>query len=198
MRASMAWPRTEGSFCGSGSRGDAQPFDEVEAGDHLGDRVLDLQARVHLHEVETAVLLGDELHRAGPRVRDRLRRGHGGGADLLLARRSSAPGLLDDLLVPALHRAVALEKMHDVAVRIAEDLHLDMARALQIALDQHPVVAERGLCLALGRLQRGGEGRLVATFIPLPPPPAEGLISTGNPMRAASFSRTASSCRSPW
>ena len=35
--------------------GDAQlPLDEVEAGDELGDRVLDLQARVHLHEVELA------------------------------------------------------------------------------------------------------------------------------------------------
>ena len=35
--------------------GDAQlPFDQVEAGDHLGDRMLDLQPRVHLHEVERA------------------------------------------------------------------------------------------------------------------------------------------------
>ena len=31
--------------------GDAQlPFDQIEAGDHLGDRMLDLQAGVHLHE----------------------------------------------------------------------------------------------------------------------------------------------------
>ena len=35
---------------------DAQlPFDEIEPGDHLGDRMLDLQPRVHLHEVERAV-----------------------------------------------------------------------------------------------------------------------------------------------
>ena len=28
------------------------PFDEIVAGDHLGDRMLDLQPRVHLDEVE--------------------------------------------------------------------------------------------------------------------------------------------------
>ena len=35
------------------ARGHAQlPLDQIEAGDHLGHRVLDLQARVHFHEVE--------------------------------------------------------------------------------------------------------------------------------------------------
>jgi hypothetical protein len=34
---------------------------------------------------------------------------------------------LDDLLVAALHRAVALVQVHDVAVLVAEDLHLDVA-----------------------------------------------------------------------
>ena len=38
------------------ARRDAElPFDEVLAGDHLGDRMLDLEPRVHLHEVERAV-----------------------------------------------------------------------------------------------------------------------------------------------
>jgi hypothetical protein len=41
------------------------PFHQVGAGDHLGHRMFDLQAGVHLHEVERAVLIGDELHRAG-------------------------------------------------------------------------------------------------------------------------------------
>ena len=39
--------------------------------------------------------------------------------------------LLDQLLVAALHRAVALAEMDHVAVRVAEDLHLDVARAVQ-------------------------------------------------------------------
>ena len=39
--------------------GDAQlPFDQVQAGHHLGDRMLDLQARVDLHEVEVARPVG--------------------------------------------------------------------------------------------------------------------------------------------
>ena len=38
------------------TRGHAQlPFDQVLAGNHFGDRVFDLQARVHFHEIETAV-----------------------------------------------------------------------------------------------------------------------------------------------
>ena len=36
--------------------------------------------------------------------------------------------LLDHLLVAALHRAVALAEMDDVAVRVGEDLDLDVAR----------------------------------------------------------------------
>ena len=49
----------------------------------------------------------------------------------------------------ALHRAVAFEKMHHVAVPVGENLHLDMARRLDVALEQHLVVAEGGKRLAL-------------------------------------------------
>ena len=47
--------------------------------------------------------------------------------------------------------------MHGVAMRIGEDLHFDVARPLQIALDQHAVVAEGGGCFLPRRVQRGGE-----------------------------------------
>jgi hypothetical protein len=57
MRASIAWPSIAPALPVLQRQrlagGDAQlPLDQVEPGDHLGDRVLDLQARVHLHEVE--------------------------------------------------------------------------------------------------------------------------------------------------
>ena len=59
MRASIAWPSMRELVLPPRQRlagGDAQlPLDQVEAGDHLGDRVLDLQPRVHFHEVERAV-----------------------------------------------------------------------------------------------------------------------------------------------
>ena len=42
---------------------------EVDAGDHLGHRMLDLEAGVHLDEVELAVLV-EELDRAGAAIAD--------------------------------------------------------------------------------------------------------------------------------
>ena len=54
--------------------GDAQlPLDEVESGHELGDRVLDLEAGVHLQEEELAVLV-EELDGAGVHVAARPRR----------------------------------------------------------------------------------------------------------------------------
>ena len=58
------------------------PLDQVEAGDHLGDRMLDLQAGVHFHEIECAGARGldDELDGAGADVTDRLCRCNRRGA----------------------------------------------------------------------------------------------------------------------
>ena len=43
-------------------------LDEVEAKDELGHRMFDLEAGVHLEEVEVAVLIDDEFHRPGTAV----------------------------------------------------------------------------------------------------------------------------------
>ena len=51
-------------------------------------------------------------------------------------------GALHDLLVAALHRAVAFEEVDQVAVGIAKDLHLDVAGALHQFLQVNLVVAE--------------------------------------------------------
>src|SRR3546814_10073513 len=52
-------------------RGDQQLFaHQVDAGDHLGDRVLDLDAGIHLDEVEAPVLV-QEFERARAAVADR-------------------------------------------------------------------------------------------------------------------------------
>ncbi len=127
------------------------PFDEIDAGDHLGDGVLDLQAGVHLEEEELAVLV-DELDRAGVVVADGLghldgRRAHG---IFDTAAPSRTPGLLDQLLVTALGGAVAGADPHHVAVLVADDLHLDVARPREVALDVDLVAAEERLRLALG------------------------------------------------
>ena len=108
-------------------------LDDVDAGDHLGDGVLDLDARIDLDEVELAgVGIQQELDGAGAEVVD--------GARRCAARARRVPArcvvveirrrrALDDLLVAALHGAVALEQVDEVAVRVAEDLHLDVAGA---------------------------------------------------------------------
>src|SRR4051794_29113508 len=113
--------------------------------------MLDLQSRIHLHEVEAfSVFFGDELDRAGADIRDGARRRDRCLADIEppLGGKPRRRRLLDDLLVPALDRAVALEQMDDIAVAVAEDLRLDMARAFQIAFEQYGVVAERAFRLA--------------------------------------------------
>ena len=113
------------------ARGDAQlQFDEIEPEHHLGHRMLDLQARVDLHEIEIAALADDELDRAGIDVVERARRRDRGFAHLRAQfRRDERRGrFLEHLLVAPLRRAFALVEMHDVAVAVAEHLELDVAR----------------------------------------------------------------------
>ena len=130
--------------------------DEVEPRDHLGDGVLDLQPRVHLQEVEVAVLVDDALDRAGVHVaglaRERDRR-----VGEPLAHRVVDRGrgrLLDQLLVAPLHRAVALPEEHHVAVGVGEDLRLDVVGAVDVSLEEDLGPAEVRLRLARPALQR--------------------------------------------
>src|SRR4051794_24371620 len=47
--------------------------------------------------------------------------------------------------------------MHEIAVTVAEDLHLDVARALDVALEQHAIVAKGALRLAAGAVEGAGQ-----------------------------------------
>ena len=82
----------------------------------LGDRVLDLQARVQLDEGERAVGPDEELERAGVAVAD-VRQARSAAASIASRRSGVERGrrrLLDHLLVPALDRALALAERDDV------------------------------------------------------------------------------------
>ena len=135
------------------------PFHQVQAGDHLGDRVFDLQAGVDLHEIELSVGIDDELHRAGVDVAD----GGGGGHRRLahgLAQIVVDEGrgrFLQHLLVAALGRAFALVEVDHPAVAVAEHLDLDVPRGGHVALQQHAVAAEGVAGLALAAFQRRHE-----------------------------------------
>src|SRR5277367_6406563 len=111
--------------------GDAQlRLYEVDAGDHLGDRVLDLDARVHLDEVELAVFVHEELDSASVLVADVFERALEGLGDIVaqLLRDLQRGRLFDQLLVPALDGALALSEGHYAAMLVGEHLELDVAR----------------------------------------------------------------------
>ena len=113
--------------------------------------MLDLDARVHLDEIELAgVDVLQEFDGTGVAVLHRLREAHGSRRYLfaLCRRQVRRRRALDDFLVSPLHRAVALEQVYDLAVRIADDLHFDMPCIADQFLEINLVVAERGLRLA--------------------------------------------------
>ena len=82
--------------------------------------------------------------------------------------------------MPPLHRAIAFEQMHQVAVLVAEELHFDMARAGDELLDEDIGAAEGRERFALGLLERRGEIlSALTTRIPRPPPPLAAFRMTG-------------------
>ena len=118
MRHSMAWPVKTTSFCLNESRSPAAiricSLTMSMPGHHLGHRVLDLEPRVRLHEVEAAVGIHQELEGAGVAVLHRLGRVDDDAAhppaDLLAERRRRR--LLDQLLMAPLDGALALAEVH--------------------------------------------------------------------------------------
>src|SRR3954454_2240099 len=133
--------------------------DEVDAGQHLGDGMLDLDPPVDLDEVGVPVGVHEKLQRPVVLVAgrdDRLDRPLGelppGG---LRHRRRRA--LLEDLLVAALDGAVALPHVHAVPEPVDGDLDLDVAVVLEPSLEVQRVVAERRASLRSADRQPGRE-----------------------------------------
>ncbi len=124
------------------------PLDEIDAGDRLGHAVFHLQPRVDLEEVEVAAVgVEHVLDGTGRAPAHRLPQTHRRVEQRRARRRRQMRrrGLLDHLLVAPLHRAVALAQRDDVAAAVAEELHLDVARTLDVLLDVHAGVLEVGL-----------------------------------------------------
>src|SRR4029078_9930679 len=123
---------------GSGGNSDLLE-DQVDVGDHLGHRMLDVNACVHLNEVEFAVLIQefdgtdteilDLAHCLSDRLADRVPRiGIDGG------RWNSLP----NLLVTPLQGAIALAEMDGVAMAVTEHLNLNVAGGPQRVLCVEP------------------------------------------------------------
>ncbi len=156
---------------------------DVDAGHQLGHRVLDLHAGVHLDEVELAVLV-QELEGARAAVAHLLAGGGAAVAHALdqAARDAGRRRFLDDLLVAALHRAVAFAQPDGVLVLVGQHLDLDVARVLQELLHvdladcrrPRPASARVVICTALT-----SAASVCTTRMPRPPPPPAALMITG-------------------
>ena len=145
MRHSMACPRSSTSVLRDRERLPCRDLyllaNDVDAGHDLGDGVLDLHARVHLEEVVRAVGVEEPFDRPCGAVADGASRIDGDPADPCpqLGIHSRRRSLLDQLLVTSLDGAVALAEMDHVAVRVRQDLNLDVPRVVEVALDVHGV-----------------------------------------------------------
>src|SRR5581483_4830941 len=144
--------------------GDSQlQFDQVEPSDRLGDGMLDLKARVHLHEIEFAVLVEQEFQGSGTLITNRFDgvNRDGAHASSQFWRDLRRRRFLDQLLVPSLQRAVAFPQMNGVTESIAKYLDFDVARINDRALQEHGSIAERILRLRARSAQGIGEGCFV-------------------------------------
>ena len=106
--------------------------------------------------MERLARIHQELDGAGVLVSDGLGKRDGGSGDSV-AQPGGERGRgrdFEDLLVAALETAIALAQVDDRAVRIAENLHLDVAGASDELLRVEPAVAERGPRFGLGARER--------------------------------------------
>ena len=123
--------------------------DDVDAGDLLGDGVLDLDTRVDFDEVVAVLLIDEELRSASIAVVDSLGQPDGISQDGIasLGREILRGGDLDNLLVATLDGAVTLVQVNDVSVVIAKQLDLDVLGLVEESLDKDSAVAEGRLGL---------------------------------------------------
>ena len=140
--------------------GDAELFaHQVDARGLLGDRVLHLKPRVDLQERDQPVLADQVLDRACAVVVGLFADSLGRLVDLLALRvgQERRGCLLDQFLEAALQRAVAGTRDDDIAVLVGDHLRLDVARLVQVPLDEALAAAERRHGLAGRGVEQFGD-----------------------------------------
>ena len=120
------------------------PLHQVVAGDHFGNRVLHLQAGVHLQKVVVQLVIYDELHRARAAVAHR----QGGGYGILAhgfphrGRDHRRRGLFNYFLPTPLRGAIAFAQVNRIAVRIGKHLNFNMPTVVNQPLQHQRAVAK--------------------------------------------------------
>ncbi len=113
--------------------------------------MLHLQARVHFHKVEIAVVRIQELDGTGALIANGTsqvtRRLVHASTDVVVSVEARRGTLLDQLLVAALHRALALAERKHMALLIGHNLHLNVMRRRDELLHVALAVAKNGLTL---------------------------------------------------
>jgi hypothetical protein len=134
--------------------------------------MLDLNSRIDLDEEKlTGIDVDQKLYRAGRSILHRAAQTDGRLADALpeLLRQVRARRNFDNLLMTTLYRAVAFPEMDELAVRVTENLHFDVLRPRDVALEKDLGLAKgsRGLSHRLrnllGQFARGCDDPDAAT-----------------------------------
>ena len=131
-----------------------------------GRRALGRPGSALLHGLGPVVagLFHNKFHSARTHVVHRAGRSHSRRAHLRAQGLGHAGGggFFEHLLVATLHRAIALKQINVIALAVAKDLDLNVARALHVFFNQHGAVAKAAYGLALAAGQGGGKvaGRL--------------------------------------
>lgn len=133
------------------------PLEQIDAGSHLGDGVLDLYASINFQEREIALLIDEELDGAGTEILGLTHQTHGGFAKLAagVLGNGGRGGLLDELLVAALQGAVPFAEMNDVSLHVAKNLDFDVAGLLDELLNVEIGIIKSSLSFGLGSLETG-------------------------------------------
>jgi hypothetical protein len=138
------------------------PLHEVDPGEHLRHAVLDLKTRVHLEERRLTVFGDQVLARRDTPVADFEQQTHRSFANLLEHFRGETGRrtFFDDLLVAALHGAVAYSHRERASLPVGDHLHFDVARSAHAGFEEQCAVAEGVRGLRTCTVERSREVRL--------------------------------------
>ena len=128
---------------------------QVYAGDHLGDRVLDLNAGIHLDKIVVFILVDQELQSSCIGISDMLCDRDSVAVkfflDFLGNRESGSE--LDNFLIASLQGAVTLKQMCHISVLIGQDLDFDVLGIDQEFLHEDVAVAEGLECFGFDQVK---------------------------------------------
>ena len=129
---------------------------QIDARHFLRDGMLNLNARIDLHERHHAVRIDQKLNGSSAFVMRARADGHRRILECARGRgrKKRRRSLFDEFLVAPLQRAVARADGHDVSRAIAKHLNFDMAWPIQKTLDEAVSIAER----QFGLMRGGYEG----------------------------------------